>query len=1092
MDNTTNIGENLFPGLGNNIGYSELLAVENRHHTNEFMRKFGETNFMALVGKCGHGKSFFLRNHFIPFIQNGYAKNGIEKWKILDLKKTRYPLTNLCNQLANLAKETAVEERVNPNLEADYYERMSTQAVALIDILQELNENEPFNVVLLADKLDEFFLEPLLQDELADKERLIFSNQITKAVNQKAFPIHFVCSIDEKNLPKIAAYESFYALITKNTHYFRPYTSENILSYLNKITEQFYVEVNENVVSELLEEYEGEKIVLAQLIQILRASYSNFIADEKAEATIEQQHVKPTGAMYFIFDKSFNESLKKLSSDDKKIVKKALSLLHHSDDFDYLFIKSSKVNEVAHLLEIEPSELIRVLSQLKINGESVYLTSQSSLVENRLEALNDGNISDQAIDTSELFIRSGILINHVAYFKKIAVEFEQDHQRLLEISHDVHHKEAYYRDEKLASVYIWFTKLWFTKSIGQLLIDNYGEVRKFIYDSFEEEQNRINKQKAEEQSRLAKERRFRITVIASAVLASIFVFLAIGSAKRLITIQQQNAAVEDSLDAQKKNLAIIQSRADSALRQVSLITAEFESKAAETKKKSLELEAANEDIKVQQENLKTIEESLKENLKRQSMMVAIQDSLEKEASKSIELANKAKNDAAFTSAINKINSTVFAGGQLIRNRNPLDDKALINAVQLGLNAYDSLKALRDKPYAFGVDPTRFVNTEKALYSHLTISYSQLNTSAVNKEFKPIKQSRHLSFNEASSNNVFIGTNTGELLRVNLNELETVTENTSVDRQPLPIANAQIRYNIHINDGKNTLVVLSDGRIVLFDFFYGTILDIYDDENVGSLYTTSPIYTTKEGSYLTLFKGNILEFIVNDKSKIELVKLSKIGKSTDNWLKFSFEKESDLAYVREDLKAISVYEKSRITGVFEKLEQKYFDELPSDISFIQSVESSNRIILGLQNGQLATILTSDEGKKLDRNTLAIKASDAHDNAIISMSLNQQKNLIATGGTDSRVLIWNIDSLFSRTTPLQFEREIFDIQAVHSSTFINNTSIVTASSAFKFDEINRDGQVVLWPLSVDSLAEKVRQLMQVNSIIPDNKSLIENIK
>jgi hypothetical protein len=45
--------------------------------------------------------------------------------------------------------------------------------------------------------MDELFGKQLIRDELAQKERTIFCQQIAKAVNQRAYPINFVCSIDE-------------------------------------------------------------------------------------------------------------------------------------------------------------------------------------------------------------------------------------------------------------------------------------------------------------------------------------------------------------------------------------------------------------------------------------------------------------------------------------------------------------------------------------------------------------------------------------------------------------------------------------------------------------------------------------------------------------------------------------------------------------------------------------------------------------------------------------------------------------------------------------------------------------------------------
>jgi hypothetical protein len=1091
MNKSTNIGDNLFPFLGTNKGYEDWIKIENRHHKNEFFQKFDANNFIALVGKCGLGKSFFLRNELVPQLKDGYAKNGADNWKVIEITKTRYPLTRLCNELAELAKFYAHEEKINPNLEAEFYEQMLSKPYALVDILQGFFAKETFNLLILADKIDELFSSQLITDKQSDKELLIFSQQIDKAISQRAFPINFVCSIDEKHISKLVSYDEMYSLVTKNALHFRPFENDDILLYLNKITDNFFVNVHESIISELLNLYSKGTIVLAQLIQSLNSAYTVFLNNDKAEATIEQSHYKLAGSISSLFDKSFKRSLNSLSESDRVLLSNIVSLIFYNDQ-EHLYIKSARSSDLSILLGTSTASIGNVLSSVIVNGQPLFLMANADLVESKLEILSDEHNNKRPIDSSEIYICSSIIINHLNYIKKSVLAFDQNAQKLAEISKDVYHRESYYRDEKQAKVYSWFKNLWFTPKIGKFLIDNYEEVVRFIEESYLEEERRRNRIKAEEQSRLAKEKRFKVVVISSAFIALILVVISVYFGYDLKKKMALADSVELELSVKTESLNKIQAQADSALRSVDILTEEFKSKEIETRKKSLELEVAKNNIQVQSDNLDIIKQSLIANVALQAKMLVVQDSLEAEALDSIELANTAKEEAAFTSAINRINSMIFAGGQLIRNRNIIDQEPLIKAVQQGLNAYDSLVVLRKTPYATLIDPSKYEQTEQDLYSHLTISYSQLNTSSAKNVFKPIKQSRSLSMPSNSVSKVFVGTNTGELLRVDLKELKFVTENILIDRQIIPIPNAQIRYSINIDGEKKTLLVLSDGRIVLFDFFYGTIIDLYNDQNVGMLPITSPIYLTKENTYITLFKGKILEFMIKDGKEIKSVYLSKIGESTDKWLKFSYDSTTNLAYVREDVKSLSVYAKSRLNGKFEKLEQKYFDELKTDISYVKVIPATNKLILGLQNGRIATINTSDEGKKIDRSSLNFKISGQHENAVISMSLNQKMDLIATAGTDGRVLVWDVNRLFSNESLISFKREIFDVQAVHSTYFIDDLHLITASSAFKFDEDNRDGQVVLWPLKLDELAAKVRQLMQINSLESENKFQTEQSK
>lgn len=1092
MNDSTNIGDNLFPSLGTNVGYEDWIIIENRHHKNEFIQKFEASNFIALVGRNGQGKSFFLKNSFIPFLKEGFAKNGVDKWSIIDINRSRYPLTNLCAKLADLAKQFAKDEKVNPNLEAEFYEMMLTKPLALVDILNDFFTKDRFNFLIVIDKLDELFNDQLVADELASKELRIFSQQIQKANLQNAFPINVVCSVDESSISKLSKFEEIYSLVTKNTFYFRPYESSDILKYLQKITENFFVDVNDSVVKELLDLYSKGTIVLANLIQSLNASYTYFLNDSKAEATIEQSHYKASGSTSAVFDKSFKHSLKSLTEDEKGLLNKITSLIFYKTPQGVLHAKTATTSDLSYLLNYSVTEIGEVLSSISVNNQPIFLMVNAELVESKLEVLSEDHNTNTPIHSTEIFVASSVIIQNLSYIESTVVSFEKDVQKLEEISKDVLRNEALYRDEKQIKVSAWFSALWFSQKLGKMLVENYEEVVRFIHESSLEEERRLNRSKAEEQSRIAKEKRFRLLVISSAALAVIFVVIAVSAAKYLEGKRKETATIENDLILKTLSLNKIQAKADSALRSVDSLTEEFKSKEIETRKKSLELESAKKNIQVQRDSLFYIEQSLADNIARQAKMLQIQDSLEKEALESITLANSAKEEAAFTSAINRINSMVFAGGQMIRNRNPLDNSPLIEAVQLGLAAYDSLQILKKKSYSSTVNAIRYEQTEKDLYSHLTISYSQLHTSSVNAISKPIKQSRSLSTLGVGSNKVFIGTNDGNLLRVDHKELKQVTENIVIDQQSVPLPNSQLRHSLEIEGGQKNLVVLSDGQIVLFDFFYGTVLDVYNDQNIGSVQATSPIYYTKEKTFITLYKGSILEFKIENDKDIKPVNISYIGQSSDQWLRFVYDSDTELAYVREDVKSIAIYSKSRLDGKFEKVDQKYFDELSSDISFLRIIPSSNKVIIGLQNGKLATLESSDEGKELNRSSLNLNILARHENAITHISLNNKLDLVATSATDGRILVWKVNELFSGSVEIIFEREIVDIQAVHSTVFIENDYLMSASSAFKFDEMNRDGQVVLWPLKLDELAEKVRQILLVNEVETAKTIQIEQMK
>jgi hypothetical protein len=174
--------------------------------------------------------------------------------------------------------------------------------------------------------------------------------------------------------------------------------------------------------------YSDGTIVLAQLIQVLYASCSAFLNDEKAEATIDQSHYKTAGSVITVFDKSFKKSFNALSEDDKTLFSQIVSLLFYKDEQEYLFVKSAKISDLSYLLGVPPAKISSLLVAIKVNNQSMFILENAELVESRLELLSEENEQSTAINSTEIYVRSAILTNHNTYLSKTVTAYEQDVQ----------------------------------------------------------------------------------------------------------------------------------------------------------------------------------------------------------------------------------------------------------------------------------------------------------------------------------------------------------------------------------------------------------------------------------------------------------------------------------------------------------------------------------------------------------------------------------------------------------------------------------------------------------------------------------------
>lgn len=1071
---STNLGDNLFPFLGAEKGYTEWLKVENRHHRNELFQKLREQSFMVVSGKAGIGKSYFIYNELIPELKKGFSKNGFDEWIVIDLSLNRYPLTELANQLAELSHSIidVDQERKDPNIVLKYYEQMQQSPMALIDIVEKLLEQSGrlLNILIYADGLDFYLKKKPVKDDLAESEFIRFNEQIARAVSQQAYPIHFIGSIRDSYVSKYLAVESVQHLISRNTHQFRPYTQDDLESYLNRFTDNFMIEVSEALKTELFNAYASQDLSIGEWMHALHLTYSKFIDDPNSGASLELSEYKSTGGADRVLSQQCTKGFNKLKANQKDLLKRILSLIVQKDEYGKEESVVFSISNLATLLEVEASEIFECINSFNQNAGFVFKYAEPALVESKLHKLSSEE-QDEANSSSDLCFVSDCYLWRFLKIRSWVESFYQDRATLLEIANDERKRESLYRDQKLANILAWKNKLWFTDTLGRYITPDFKAALSFIDQSQEEEENRIRRQKADEQSRKAKEKRFKLTLIISASLAVLIISLVVVSTIQLNKQQNEITRVEEDLKAKQDSLLALEKLRAQSVDSIRTIQNQIESKILENQFFADSLEIAKNNMRAQQDRLVLIQASLLEDSMKLVRLTKQQEDLLNSVRDAEDQANRARLEASFTSAINRINSMVFNADQLLRNRNPLDFTSLEDAGSIALMAYDSLSTLETSPYALLVEPSRFDEPTKSLYTLMTGVYSQIRASEKMENLPSISQSRAIG----QSAPLFIGTNSGELYRIKSNLINQITDSLQVEEQVLDMSNAQIRFIHPTGDERFLLIRLSDHRIVLYDFLYGQILNVLKDGEDANQFTAANIFSVEDNRFLTLQSGKLTQFEISESLKINVISTKSSAPEADPWIRLDYDPVYQNAYVRTAKNTLSIYNRSALDGSFKLVDERYLVGLDADISQIMALPNQQSIILGLQNGSLVTVPLDDEGKKIRRSDGMKTPIFRHEGAILDMRLSPSGQLLATSGIDGKVLLWNVPMLIQGTfnRSLLF-REIDDLQAIHQVYFPNENQLVSVSSGFRYDDADYKGLVVNWPLKLPEMAKLLRNL------------------
>lgn len=1082
MEPSTSQGDNLFADLPAMRLQEPALLVRPRHFMADFLSRFRSNSVLFLTGKHGVGKSTFIMNDLLPMLEEGYALHGLEQWQIVEITSDPYPIMALAEAMVDLQ---AQKQRQNPALAKELHALYLKQPMAFLDSIQEVLEQHKVNLLFYFDKFQYAYPSSLERNTDQEKEWDCLQRIIERVSQQKAYPIHILATVEEDFTSKLLAMEGLSSIVNEGLIRYPHYEQRDFERFIERIQEEFFLGLDDKVRQELEQAYVGENLTHADLSIVLRAMYTAFLKDDKAGSELSVVHLKGVGGIQNVYSKIFQSAFKKLADDQKKLLEACLKLLVQSSSYNAsaYSVRSLTLGQMADALDSSAVKLAHLFRAMNSEGLRFFVSRNLNRIEHRLAQLRDEKESSQEEGFRYVQIRlaNPILAERVGLIKTWADNFYRDLSFFEEVVNDLCKDEPLYRDHKLQRALEWKQKTAITASLGPFLSTRYHEAIAFIDRSQKESETMKARLEAEEKSRLQKEKRFRLTVGISAALALIFIIIATQSASRLVQKQLEIAAVEDTLRTQADSLMRLQVRSDSAALQIQRIQSEIEEKIFETQQKERELARARLAMLSQQDSLILIEDALKRNMERQKALIQIQDSLQLDAERSIQRANIAKAEAALTSSINAINSMIFTADQMLRNRTSLDLESLADAGSIAIMAYDSLETTLLTPFAMSVSTQRFEETKKQLYSLLTAVYSQASSSALNaKSAAQLTQGRVVSLDRQR---IYLAGNSGKILRMSIPLSNRSTEALKeAEQQQIKGFNAQIRQLRPLNTENHLLLRLADGRLVAYDFYYNQISSELAIRQPG-LSTHPPFYSAPDGGILSLIGSRLLS-VQFESGQLSSKTLLRLQVEADPWVNMAYHEQNQILVIRTAQKSLEIYRNELPANRFKLQQEVYVDELPADISTMHISQDGKKLFLGLQNGVVGNLQLNNKTGALETDSWQRYEREGHEGAVLSLYEYAEQAMLVSTGMDAQVFVRNSSEAGLRAHAYF---HIQDIQPVHQVLFADN-KLISISSSFEFSDNASNGRLGFWPLSLQSMAEKVRSFYKEQGIRPDKERLM----
>lgn len=1046
---------NPFKGLASFETQDAVLYQGNENVKLSLLRQLADTNFVALLGDPGSGKTSFLNARIIPTLQDGFIIKGIKDWKIAHLYPGINPIRSLARALAQVDFiRSSPNEKIDPGLIEKFEKILTHKKYGIIEILEEHKLISNCNILLNIDRLDDLFqLKKKGEDSL---ELDIFLTRIEEVIHQTAYPISTIVSMRSKRSYDLASSfpdrPMFIETINKNQINLPIFSFADLMSTLDFFESKGYLTFDRDVKDHISTYYRAHPISLGEFQHAMRLSVERSI--ENGRSNISMEDLEAVSGFKNSINNQLEDIYSTFSKEDQNNCRLLFQLLASESDLGFELFMS--ILEISDFTNIETDVIIQIIEEFVVDECVAIKIEPITGADQRLDHLDYLLDDSKNIITpySRVSLDDEILIYKWLRLEKWVHDEKENSDIYQSVFTDVSKGEVLYEGEKLRSVLHWYKEVNPQKGWAKRYGINYNLVKEFI-DKSEEQFNTAQRiLEEEDKSRRRKAKRngligivfFLITI--GLILVSVF-FTGVAVDQKMEADKSKREANREKIAAEEAmNIAKEQSDraeiASYAAKRDSIRSVEKNKEAnianslAANALKQAEYARKDAQLLTERQNVLKIKlvESEKdiENKKIEFQYYATLGQINKICSEVLELAATPISDNL------KIGANLIALGY--KRLNSLDNPLYNDLIQNFPNSSIKMKA-------------EFQVSEKNLLQAMGNVFQKLDI-VLNKELSKIQFGTVLDLNKTKST-LAIGTDQSDIYEMNL-----PSENKFYDTDFL-ILNRYVRVR-EITSGIRSMKYIEEDNLV-----YGTV-DGKIYRNTDQKFADD---NTSKGSINGVFNltdGDVL--ISNSLGHLTYVQ--------DNLSSGAYDQ---LPYVdiKHEINAIDFSHKSNIIATNGRLSEIEFWGCPAsgDINFkekiriegmtskvtsLKFIDDKNLIIIGTQEGTLF-IYSFLEDEVIFEN------KSAHLSALTVLALDPLSRFIVSGGRDDKINVWDIDLLSDDYVPIVHQMN----QAIQDIAFIGNDWFVSLSRGQSNLGTDRNsvGRMSLWSVDLDLFAKKLAQ-------------------
>lgn len=538
MDNANLKNKNPFPGLRPFYAGEEELFFGREIHTEQLLRRLSNTNFLAITGQPGSGKSSLVNCGLLPALEDDFKLKNGTKWKPILFKPGKNPIDNLAREIAKkdvLFEESGMEEIFLPLIK----KALRNSASGLAEAFKHSNISTKYRYLIVIDQFEELFRYEQICTATKKNETADFINLLLEATQQSDIPIYLIITLRHDYLGECTRFQGLPELINDGQYLIPRMAEEELRFAIQEPIIQSNHEITEALVERIIIDFKQTPDNLPLLQHALWQTWEYWKQSDTPDKPIDISDYEAIGTLTNSIEIHAEKLFNSLDNENKKIIcKKTFQLLFEKiSDEKY----NKRLCRLKHIIDVTKSEFD------EINDVISVFRQESSLF-----IIPD--INTPLDENSVIDIGTENIIYYWPRLKEWIDEEKQSAHIFLELvnSQQTFNKgeSSLWRGDELNQAIDWRNTKSPDKTWAVRYSNEFDKAMNFLDKSIKNQELERKKE-----SKLQKSRIVTITLIVATVISIFFALLALINQRE--AVKQRERAEINYKDAQSKNLIFL-------------------------------------------------------------------------------------------------------------------------------------------------------------------------------------------------------------------------------------------------------------------------------------------------------------------------------------------------------------------------------------------------------------------------------------------------------------------------------------------------------------------------------------------------------